>query len=113
MVKISPTHLLNQEITVISGGLDYDDFGIATFSQTIVSSGTARLQIQDVRTVGDGGVITSTAARAYVDPTTVSGEIGQMVEIDSQKFKINSVRDMIDGRGFTRLRILNLDEVGE
>jgi len=112
MVRPYPTHLLNQEITVISGGIGYDEYGQETYSEAIVSSGTARLQFEDIRTVVAGGTIINSVAKAYISPT-VTGVIGQNVEISGQKFKVNSIRPVVDGRGITRLKVLLLDEVAE
>ena len=112
MVKVSPSHLFNQEILLISGGISFDEYGEQTYSHVVVSSGSARLQIKDERVVTTAGIVTVTDVRAYIDPT-VSGTIGQLVEIDGQQFKINAVRKMVDGRGLGRLNLLILDEVTE
>jgi len=112
MIKISPNHLFNQEITLISGGRTFDEDGEPVYSEQITSSGAGRLEFEDVRVVTAAGIVLATNIRAYVDPT-LSGAIGDFVGVDGQRFKINNVRKMIDGRGFSRLNVFILEEVGE
>jgi len=112
MVRQTPIHLFNQEVTVISGGLSFDEYGIETFSEQIVASGVGRIETEDVRIVEDGGVVYATSIRLFTPPT-VSGAIGQHMEVGGQKFKVNALRPMVDGRGIERFKVYVLDEVAD
>jgi hypothetical protein len=56
--------------------------------------------------------VVSNVAKAFVHPT-VSGFVGQVAEIDGVKYRINGVLPLVDGRGHTRLKVFQLQEVGE
>ncbi len=112
MVKVYPNHLFNQEITVISGGTSYDEYGIETYSSVVVSSGSARLQFTDERVIDETGAFLGTLVKVWTTPT-ISGVVGQLVEIDSRKYRINGAHPQFDGRGVLRLNEFTLTEVLE
>lgn len=110
MVRATPYHLLNQEITVISGGLSYDLYGEHTYSTVVVSSGSARLQFEEVRTIDSGNVVIATTAVAYVDPL-LEVDPGHLAVIAGTKYRVTATRPLTDIIGRDRLKRLVLNEV--
>lgn len=110
MVRLAPEHLLNQEITVISGGMGYDSYGETTYSEVVVATGSGRLEYFDERTVDAGGEIVRGRTRVWVNPT-LDVVSGQVVVVAGTKYKTNFVEKLVDGRGYLRLKVLQVDEV--
>lgn len=112
MVKNVPEHLFNQFLTVVSGGLSYDEYGQETYSSVVLTSGTARIEPLREREVDTADTTIVSTTRAFVRPT-FSGTVGSFAETGGQRFRINEVREHYDGRGIIRLKSLMLGEVGE
>lgn len=111
MVRV-PSHLFNQEITVIESFSNFDVFGEEIFGSTVVDFGQARLEVIDERVLTDDGIVIDTVIRAFVEPD-IDVENGYKVVIGSQEFRVVKVIDRVDGRGRTRFKVLSLQEVQE
>ena len=108
MVKRTPYHLLNQPVTVVSGGLTYPGYGDTAYSEVVLSSGTGRLQFDTVRDPATGLIATS--VRFYLAPE-VEAQAGHLAVIAGARYRINSRHDYRDRTGDPRLAVLVLEEV--
>ena len=111
-MRVYPEHLLNQELTVVSGGLSVDGYGESTYSEVVVSSGSGRLEFVDVRTTTPAGTDITQQIRCWVKPS-LEIATGHLVEIESTKYRVGSIERFYDGKGTLRLKGLVLSEVAE